>query len=449
MHRFQTILAAVRALEARRDTSAALVRAALDRALDRDGEGVRVFTRLHDEAAMLAAAEADRRYGARAPRSLLDGIPISIKDLFDVAGETTMAGAWGLRDEPPAERDAVIVQRLRNAGAAIVGKTNMTEFALSGLGLNPHFGTPRTNWRRAEGRIAGGSSSGAAVSVLDGMALGAIGTDTGGSVRIPAAFCGLVGFKPTASRIDQGGMSPLSVSLDSIGFIAPTVSCCALLDRALADTAEPEPDVRDTPIRIGVPETYVWDETDPRVLTAFEAARRRLEHAGVEVVPLEMEMLHDIAQINAAGGFSPIEGWRAHGERILRHRHELDPRVANRFLAASDADPARLDDMHRLRRSLIEKADAATRFCDLVMFPTVAIVPPRQEDLADDDAYAEANRLSIRNAAIANQLDRCAISIPCRADAPVGLTLMGPSRADARLLALAARLEPAIRAEPV
>jgi aspartyl-tRNA(Asn)/glutamyl-tRNA(Gln) amidotransferase subunit A len=446
MHRFDSIHQASQALNARRSTSAELVRASLDRALDRDGQGARVFTRLYADSAMRAAAEADRRYGARAPRSPLDGIPISIKDLFDVAGEPTMAGAYALRDEAPAERDAVLVQRLRAAGAAIVGKTNMTEFALSGLGLNPRYGTPHTPWRRDEAHIAGGSSSGAAVSVTDGMALGAIGTDTGGSVRIPAAFCNLVGFKPTASRIDQAGMSPLSVSLDSIGFIAQSVACCSLLDRALADHADDAPALGPMPTRIGVPETYVWDETDPRVLAAFEAARHRLERAGVRIVALDLAMLHEIPQLNAAGGFSPIEGWHSHAERILRHRARLDPRVANRFLAARDVDPSVLGAMRDARRSLIEKANAATAGCDLVMFPTVAILPPREADLADDRAYAEAGRLSIRNAAVANLLDRCAISIPCGGDAPVGLTLMGPSHGDARLLALAAQLESAIRA---
>src|SRR4051794_27927178 len=195
-------------------SSVELTRAALARIADPVGEGPRVFTRVYADA-VDQAAEQDRRCARGGIASPLAGVPISIKDLFDVAGETTLAGSKALVGYPPAGRDAEVVARLKRAGAVIVGKTNMTEFAFSGLGLNPHYGTPRNPWDRERGRIPGGSSSGAAVSVTDGMAVAAIGTDTGGSVRIPAALCGLVGFKPTAARIPREGVLPLSETLDS------------------------------------------------------------------------------------------------------------------------------------------------------------------------------------------------------------------------------------------
>jgi aspartyl-tRNA(Asn)/glutamyl-tRNA(Gln) amidotransferase subunit A len=434
---------------AQRATSTSLVRAALDRALDRDGEGARTFTQLFPDDAMQAATEADRRGAARNPRSAIDGLPVSIKDLFDVAGMPTMAGAMALQSEAQAARDATLVARLRQTGAAIVGKTNMTQFALSGLGLNPDYGTPRAPWRREEGRIAGGSSSGAAISVADHMAIAAIGSDTGGSVRIPAAFCGLVGFKPTAARIDRTGTVALSPSLDSLGFLAHTVACCATMDRLLADApGAAVPALRDQ-IRLGIPESYVWDESDPAVLAAFEKVQRRLSAHGVVLVTLRMAMLERIRAISELGGISPIEGWQANRDVLQRHRDRIDPRVINRFLAARDAPPDALEAMYRIRRELIEAAAIETATYDAILMPTVAIVPPREADLVDDDAYALANRLVIRNAQVANLLDRCAITIPCSApgEPPVGMTLMGPTGGDAALLELAEKLEPVIRSE--
>jgi len=261
-------------------SSEALVRAALARIEDRTGEGATTFTRVYAERALEEARRADAARRRGAPGGPLAGVPVSVKDLFDVAGEPTVAGSVILRDAPPAERDAEVVAGLRAAGAIVVGKTNMTEFAFSGLGLNPHYGTPRSPWDRATGRIPGGSSSGAAVSVTDGMAAVGLGTDTGGSVRIPAAFCGLVGFKPTARRVSRAGAFPLSTTLDSIGPLAPTVACCAAADAVLSD--EPTHPVRVLPargLRFAVPRRYVWSEVDADVGRALEGARARLARA--------------------------------------------------------------------------------------------------------------------------------------------------------------------------
>ncbi len=195
--------------------------------------GDAVFTRVFREQALSAALAADKRWSEGAPLSPIDGVPIAVKDLFDLEGFTTRAGSVVLADEPVADSDAIVVQRLRQVGAVILGSTNMTEFAYSGLGINPHYGTPLSPWDRATARVAGGSSSGSGVAVSDGMAIAAVGTDTGGSVRIPSAFCGLTGFKPTAHRVSQQGALPLSTSLDSIGPLARTVNCCYWLDAVL------------------------------------------------------------------------------------------------------------------------------------------------------------------------------------------------------------------------
>src|SRR5262245_47288610 len=270
-----------RSLMAGATSAVALTERALDRIADRAGEGARAYTRVHREAARAQARAADaraRRGDAAAP---LAGIPVSIKDLFDVAGEPTLAGSNVLAAAPPAARDAPVVQRLRAAGAIVIGKTNMTEFAYSGLGLNPHYGTPRNPHDRATGRIPGGSSSGAAISVADGMAVVGIGTDTGGSVRIPAALCGLTGFKPTAQRVPRDGVLPLSTTLDSVGPIAASVADCALVDAVLAGT--PAAAVRPMALadaRLGVVQNYYLDALDDTVASTFADALQRLGAAG-------------------------------------------------------------------------------------------------------------------------------------------------------------------------
>ncbi|MES2220740.1 MAG: amidase family protein [Acidobacteriota bacterium] len=211
-----------------------MVEACVAAAVDPSGQGSRTFTRIDADAALHGADAMDKRRRTSASQGYLLGLPISIKDLFDVAGESTSAGSIVLADAPPASQDAAAIARLRDAGAVLIGRTNMTEFAFSGLGINPHYGTPRNPFDRINGRIPGGSSSGAAISITDGMAAGAIATDTGGSLRNPAALCGLTAFKPTAGRVPREGVLPLSASLDSVGPIAPTVACCARIDAVLA-----------------------------------------------------------------------------------------------------------------------------------------------------------------------------------------------------------------------
>src|ERR1700684_1965050 len=222
-------------LERGRTSARKLVDECLARIADASGAGARVFIHVDAEAAIEAAEAMDRLREVKAAPSRFAGIPVSIKDLFDIRGQVTRAGSRALDDSPPALSDAPVVARLRRAGFVLIGRTNMTEFAYSGIGINPHYGTPKSVWQRAVGHVPGGSSSGAAVSVADGMGHGALGSDTGGSCRIPAAYNGIVGFKPTQHRIPRDGGVPLSFTLDSFGPLARTVECCAVLDAVLAD----------------------------------------------------------------------------------------------------------------------------------------------------------------------------------------------------------------------
>src|SRR6266545_4121473 len=269
-------------LAAGRTSSRKLTEEALERIKDTDGEGSKAFIKVWRDQALAAADASDALRHTGLVPSLLAGIPVSIKNLCDVAEETTLAGSKALDDAPAAEGDAPVVARLRAAGAVIVGSTNMSEFAFSGVGFNPHYGTPGNPADRK--RVPGGSSSGAAVSVADRMAVAALGTDTGGSVRIPAAVCGIVGFKPTARRVPIDGVVPLSTSLDSIGPLANSVECCAIVDAVFA--GEPIAVPAPAPLaglRFAVPMHFVMDDLDPVVAKAFERALKALSGVGVKV----------------------------------------------------------------------------------------------------------------------------------------------------------------------
>ena len=267
-----------------RTSSRALVEACLDRIEDPAGEGRTTFLHVDRGAALAQADAMDLLRSSGAAPSPYAGIPISIKDLFDITGQVTRAGSTVLANRPAATQDATSVARLRRAGFVVIGRTNMSEFAFSGLGMNPHYGTPRNPWERPQGRIPGGSSSGAAISVADGMAHAALGTDTGGSCRIPAAFTGLVGYKPTASRVPRTGAIPLSTTLDSIGPIARSVACCATLDAVLANDSPPNLTNRSLAgMRFAVPTTFVLEDMDADVAAHFERSLSRMSAAGARI----------------------------------------------------------------------------------------------------------------------------------------------------------------------
>lgn len=438
----------LRARLADRSTDAVeLLASCVARIEDRSGEGARVFPHGASPAATTQAEASDamRRFGIAGP---LAGIPVSVKDLFDVQGETTGAGSRVLTGAP-ATRDAVAIGRLRAAGAVLVGRTNMTEFAYSGLGINPHFGTPANPFDRSAARIPGGSSSGAAVSVTDGMAAAGIGSDTGGSCRIPAALCGVAGFKPTAARIPLHGTVPLSTSYDSVGSMAPSVACCAALDSIMA--GEPESRACEAQplagLRLAVPATIVMDGLDVHVGAAFGRAIARLSAAGAMIKEVAFESWQRLGSLGEHGGLVAMEAWSWHVGLIKRDAAGYDPHVLARIRLGSQNSTAEYLRMKALRSELCLRADDELQPYDAIVCPTVPIVAPRIADLEEESAYTATNRLLLRNPAIANMLDLCAVSIPCHeaGDAPVGLMLMGRHMRDRQLLAIGMGVERVVR----
>lgn len=437
----KTLAAIARDLEARSTTSRELVEECLSRIADPRGEGVRTFLKVHAEPARAAAEHYDRLRAHGAAPGPWAGIPVSIKDLFDMAGDVTTAGSRLLRGQPPARADCAAVARLRAAGFIPIGRTNMTEFAYSGLGLNPHYGTPLNPFERQRRRAPGGSSAGAAVSITEQMAYGALGTDTGGSCRIPAALCGIVGFKPTARRVPLAGVFPLSQSLDSVGPLAASVACCAALDAVLAD--EPSatlPAVELRGRRLAVATRYVLDSLDEAVARDFERAVRALRDAGAQIREIPLQELQELPAINGKGGLAGAEAYALHRERLQTSAALFDPRVSARILRAGEQSAADYLDLLRARADLQRRLEKPLAQFDAVLLPTTPIIAPLLQDLERDEDYVRINGLALRNTAVANFLDRCAISVPCQepGSAPVGLMLMAAAERDRELLALAA-----------
>lgn len=433
-------------LDAGQVTCRELLETALERIAAAGGNGGGAFCFVDADGARRQADAQDllRRAGTRL--SPLAGIPISVKDLFDVAGQPTRAGSRVLDDAPAARADAFAVARLRRAGAVLIGRTNMSEFAFSGLGLNPHHGTPLSPWRRSERRAPGGSSSGAAVSVAYGMAAAGLGSDTGGSLRIPAAFCGLTGFKPTVGRIPTDGAVPLSPTLDAVGAIGPSVACCALVDRVLAGLsteALPGPARPLKGTRFAVLSNYVLEQMEPAIARSYEAALSRLAKAGADLTDIRFAPLDDLPSINRFG-FSPIEAFAAHRSQLAAHAHRYDPRVLARIRRGEAASAADYIDLLGARRAMIAAARNAFAGFDAILMPTVPIAPPPVDLLeADDAAFTATNALVLRNPSVINFLDGCAVSVPCHQgdDAPAGLTVAGLAGHDGTVLALARGIE--------
>jgi aspartyl-tRNA(Asn)/glutamyl-tRNA(Gln) amidotransferase subunit A len=429
-------------------TSRALIEDCLARVADPAGEGRRAYTKVHADTAraMADAIDAMRRAGCAPGRYA--GVPVCLKDLFDIAGEPTLAGSRALVDAPLATAHAPVVQRLLAAGLVPVGRTNMTEFAFSGLGINPHYGTPLSPWDRASARIPGGSSSGTAVAVADGMAVAGLGTDTGGSCRIPAAFCGVVGYKPTARRVPIAGVLPLAPSLDSVGPLGPSVSCCAAIDAVLAsDPLLPVVPASLAGLRLAVPANIVLDGMDGAVAAAFDRAVSALSEAGVRIERVRVPEFDDIQAVNAKGGFAASEAYAWHRPVLASKADLYDPHIRMRIERGAAMTAADYLDVVNARARLIASFDVRTRDYDSVMMPTVPIVPPRIADLQDEREYNRTNMLILRNTSIGNFLDRCAISLPCHRpdEAPVGLMLMGETMGDARLFRIAAAVESVLR----
>jgi aspartyl-tRNA(Asn)/glutamyl-tRNA(Gln) amidotransferase subunit A len=445
-----TVAALAADLAAGRTTSRELIEQALARIADPAGEGKRAFVKTYDASARAAAEAQDRLRAAGYLASPLAGIPVSIKDLFDVAGEVTLAGSRALDDAPPAKADAPIVTRLKRAGAVIIGRTNMTEFAFSGVGINPHYGTPGNPFDRS--LIPGGSSAGAPISVADGIAAVAIGTDTGGSVRIPAALCGLVGLKPTQYRVPREGATPLSTTLDSVGPIGVSVACCALTDAVMAGEEPTVPEaVPPEGLRIGIPRTVMLDDLDAAVATAFERAVSTLSRAGARIVELPLEMLADYARINVKGGLPVVEAFAWHEKLLARRGRDYDPRIRTRIERGREMTAAEYIRLIAARADFIRRFDAETEGFDALVIPTVSMTALPIAAFARDEDYARLNMKLLRNTAIVNFLDRCALTLPIQpaGSAPVGLMVVGRHGEDRRLLAIGTAIEEKLTTETV
>jgi aspartyl-tRNA(Asn)/glutamyl-tRNA(Gln) amidotransferase subunit A len=448
MLKTSTLAALADDLENGRTSARKLVDECLARIADPAGEGARAFIHVDAEAAIEAAEAMDRLREVKAAPSPFAGIPVSIKDLFDIRGQVTRAGSRALEDSAPADADAPVVARLRRAGFIVIGRTNMTEFAYSGIGINPHYGTPRGAWRRSVGHVPGGSSSGAAVSVVDGMAHGALGTDTGGSCRIPAAYNGIVGFKPTQRRVPLEGGVPLSFTLDSFGPLARTAQCCAVLDAVLGN--EPVIALQPRPIRgmrLAVPTTVALDELEDEVARTFERALEVLSRHGALIERIAVPEFLDVGVMNSKGGFAAAESYAWHRYLIASHGDVYDPRVHLRISRGESISAADYIDLLQARKSLIARATVRLAPYDALVLPTTANTPPRIADLADDKAFTKANLLSLRNCTLINMIDGCAISLPCHreGEVPVGLMLAACGGADRRIFELAAAMEGVIR----
>jgi aspartyl-tRNA(Asn)/glutamyl-tRNA(Gln) amidotransferase subunit A len=428
-------------------TSEQLVEEALDRIADPAGEGARTFLTVYSDGAraMARAVDALRREGMTI--SPLAGIPISIKEAFDVAGSSMHFGSKVYAGGPKATRDAAVIRRIRSAGMVIVGRTNLPEFAYSTAGLNPHYGTPLNPYDRATGRIPGGSSSGAVVSVTDGMASVALASDTGGSIRVPAALCGVTGFKPTARRVPLQGAGSLAKLLDSAGPIGHTVTCCAMLDAVLRDE-DCAWDSADAPqvgrLRLGVLSNYVTDDMEPVVAEAYEWAIARLRDAGAVLVDVTFPEVAKVVHANAKGGMQAAESFARHRHLLPHRAAEFDPRMLSRVMRGEAMTAVDYLDTLRERAEVVEAFNRLMRNFDALLLPTAPIVAPPLADFEGDDEFFHRTQMKLlKSAGLINFVDGCAITMPIHApgDAPVGLSLAAAGGSDEALLRLAFAVE--------
>ena len=415
--------------------------AALERIADPAGEGARTLLTVYTESARKEADAADSRAREGASLGPLDGAIVSIKDLFDVAGEPTRAGSRILEDASPALQDAPIVRRLREGGAVIIGKTNMSEFAFTGVGANPHFGTPGNPADRS--RVPGGSSSGAAVAVADSMCDISIGTDTGGSTRIPAGLCGIVGFKPSKYRIPTDGAFPLSHTLDSVGPLARTVEECAKADAVLAGeepwTLEPYP-VQG--LKLGIAGGLPLSELDETVSAKFTHALTVLGDAGAELSEVETPLFESMRKVNSTATIATVEAYELHRERLADRGDDIDPFIRTRIEMGAAVPSDGYREMLGARGRLAAEMDALLTAYDALVLPTTPIVAPTFPEVSTADEFRRANRLLLRNTEIANFFDLCAISLPMPGEGlPTGFMLFARRGHDRRLFRMAAAIE--------
>jgi len=398
----------------------------------------------------LCPEEGARAAGADASLPLA-GLPVSVKDLFDVAGQVTAAGSVVLADAPAARRDSTAVARLRAAGASFVGRTNMTEFAFSGVGVNPHHGTPANPADARTPRIPGGSSSGAAVSVATGAAFIGLGSDTGGSIRIPAALCGLVGFKNTARLTPLDGAVPLSTTLDTVCAMTRSVRDAILAHEILAAREVPLAFKPLSQRRFAVVRAQMLDGADEPVVRAFEGALKVLRDAGAQLEDVPLEAIRDLGSIQATGGFAAAESYAWHRQLLARGGDRYDPRVRVRIERGAGMKAWEYLELVRARADWIARVEGALQGFDAALSPTVPLVAPPIADVAPgaerDEAFFRINALLLRNTSVVNMLDGCALSLPCQppGSLPVGLMLWHGAMRDDTLLDASLAVEAALR----
>ncbi|OAI51042.1 amidase [Betaproteobacteria bacterium SCGC AG-212-J23] len=428
-------------------TSRELVEEAFARIVDPAGEGSRAFIKLYADSARGEAEFIDRQRKAGVRRSPIDGLPISVKDLFDVAGDVTRAGSKIFEKNPPARVDAPAIARLRAAGAILIGRSNMVEFAFGGVGLNPHYGTPKNPYDRATGRVPGGSTSGGAVAQADGMCVMALGSDTRGSIRQPAALCGVTGFKPTMRRVPREGAFPLSTTLDSIGPLANSVACCAVYDAILAGE-KPDP-LLELPIkglRLMLPRSSALDDLDAHVTRTFVSTLSRLGRAGAVLTEVKVPAFDRQPEYFKNGGFAGAEAYHIHKPNLGRAA-EYDPRVAKRVMMGWEMSAEDYLTLGELRAAFIREVEALAAPYDAIIMPTTpCIAPTIAETQSSDEDYFRWNARIMRNTGLINFLDGCAATLPCHAKGapPVGLMVCGTAMTDRRTLAVAAAIEQAL-----
>ncbi len=389
----------------------------------------------------------------------LAGLAVSIKDLFDVQGQITQAGSVVLKNQPPAKSDSLAVARLRAAGAGLIGRTNMVEFAFSGVGTNPHYGTPAA-WdglhdqlvgTPGQPHVPGGSSSGAAVSVATGAAFIGLGSDTGGSIRVPAALNGIVGFKNTARLVPTTGALPLSTTLDTVCAMTRTVRDTILAHEVLSARRVPQGPRPLSGYRLAVVKSLMQDNMDATVTRAFERSLNNLRAAGAHIDEIDLTELNELAPMMSTGGFSPAEGFAWHRALIEREASGLDPRVLQRFMRGSGMKAHEYMDLVQARQQWIRRVEVALLGYDAVLSPTTPITGPHISDVAPgaerDAEFFRVNGLLLRNTSAVNTLDGCGISLPCHLpdELPVGLMVWHAAMHDDTILQLALLLEPLLQ----
>jgi aspartyl-tRNA(Asn)/glutamyl-tRNA(Gln) amidotransferase subunit A len=417
----------------------------LARIADPAGEGARAFVALAPDRARAEADAQDAMRRAGVPLGPLAGMVLSVKDLADVCGEVTKAGSLVLAQAAPAAADAPVVARLRRAGAIAVGRTHMTEFAYSGVGYNPHYPTPASPWDRQTRRVPGGSSSGAGVSVADGMADIGLGTDTGGSIRLPAGVNGVVGFKPTAARVPAAGIFPLSQSLDSVGPLTRSVALAALADAVMAGE-EPRP-LTDLPLkglRFFVPVTHVLDDLDPLVATTYEKFLSDIAAAGAVLTEGPVPGMEARQAFARQGGLVSAEAWTIHRDLLATGADRYDPRVRSRLAFGQAHSASDYIGFLAARKAFQAAWAPVLAQVDAVLMPTLPILPPALADVETDDAeFTRVNGLMLRNTSLINVLDGCGVALPLTptGEAPVSVTLAGGAFSDRHILAAAQAVE--------